>query len=51
MNLATLTDLYQHMEWADAAVWTRVLGNCEPRGDKRVHELFYHLHLVQHAYL
>jgi uncharacterized damage-inducible protein DinB len=51
MNLSDLRDLYRHMEWADASVWRAVLASEEAGKDERLRELFYHLHLVQCAWL
>lgn len=51
MNLADLNELYRHMEWADASVWRAMLISPEARGDQKLCELFYHLHLVQRALL
>src|SRR5450631_1639408 len=44
-----LRDLFLHMEWADAMVWTSVrnLG----AEDKRLADLVSHLHLTQRAFL
>lgn len=44
-----LRDLFQHMEWADAIVWTSVhrLG----ADDKRLRDLLDHLHMTQRAFL
>ncbi len=51
MNLEVLNDLNRHMEWADAAVWTGVLGSEEAKKDPTLRERLYHLHLVQYAFL
>lgn len=51
VNLSTLTDLYRHMEWADAAVWTSVLKFEGAPSDTKLREYLYHLHLVQRAFL
>ena len=51
MNLLDLTDLYRHMEWADGQVWRAVRASEQATTDKKLRELFYHLHLVQHAFL
>lgn len=51
MNLSDLRDLYRHMEWADASVWQAVLASAEACADQKVREYFYHLHLVQRAFL
>lgn len=51
MNLGTLSDLYLHMEWADASVWSAVLALDRARDDRKLRELLYHLHLVQRVFL
>jgi len=51
MNRADLNDLYRHMEWADASVWRVVLVSQDASTDQKLRELFYHLHLVQRAFL
>lgn len=51
MNLAELRDLYRHMEWADASVWQAVLKSEAALTDQKLRDYFYHLHLVQRAFL
>jgi uncharacterized damage-inducible protein DinB len=51
MNLSTLKDLYHHMEWADSLVWRAVLNSNDAGADEKLREYFYHLHLVQNAWL
>jgi uncharacterized damage-inducible protein DinB len=51
MNLIELRDLYQHMEWADTFVWRAVLKSEAALADQKLRDYFYHLHLVQHAWL
>ena len=51
ITLGALTDLYRHMEWADAAVWTSVLNSTSASTDPKLREYFYHVHLVQRAFL
>jgi uncharacterized damage-inducible protein DinB len=51
MNPKELTDLYHHMEWADASVWRAVLASPDAVQDQKLRELFHHLHLVQRAFL
>jgi len=51
MNLIELRDLYRHMEWADAAVWRAVLISEEALRDQKLRDYFYHLHLVQRAFI
>ena len=51
MNLAELRDLYRHMEWADASVWRAVFGSENAIDDQKLKDYFYHLHLVQRAFI
>jgi uncharacterized damage-inducible protein DinB len=51
MNLIELRDLYLHMHWADARVWEAVFKSEPAQADKKLRDCFYHLHLVQHAWL
>jgi len=51
MNLIDLRDLYLHMEWADASVWQAVFKSGPAQADQKLREYFYHVHLVQHAWL
>ena len=44
-----LTELYRHMEWADAKVWRAVPGG--NRDDDRLRTLLLHIHVVQRAFL
>lgn len=51
MNRNTLTDLYRHMQWADASVWASVLACESGLTDLKLREYLYHLHFVQRAFL
>src|SRR5215471_17621326 len=51
MNLIELGDLYRHMEWADASVWRAVLASEVALSDQKLRDYFYHLHLVQRAFI
>lgn len=51
MNINSLTDLYRHMEWADATVWKAVLASESGQTDAKLREYFHHLHVVQRAFL
>ena len=51
MNINDLTELYRHMEWADAAVWASVLASANGREDAKLREYLLHLHFVQRAFL
>lgn len=47
----TYRELFAHMEWADAAVWTAVLGTDPALQDQPLRDLLVHLHSVQQAFL
>jgi uncharacterized damage-inducible protein DinB len=51
MNIDALTDLYRHMEWADASVWTSVMASSSGQTDTKLRDYLYHLHFVQYAFL
>ena len=51
MNLGSLIDLYRHMEWADAKVWSSVLASEGGQTDEKLRDYLYHLHVVQRAFL
>ena len=51
MDINTLTDLYHHMEWADAAVWSAVFASDNAQADTKLRDNLYHLHVVQRAFL
>lgn len=42
---------YQHMEWADATVWTTVLGETDASSDLFIAKTLFHIHDVHHAFL
>jgi len=42
--------LLQHMQWADAEVWKKVLVFEVAENDKKIKKLLYHLHQVQYAF-
>lgn len=46
-----LTQLIDHMEWADALVWSTVIDLPQAADDERVRTLLYHVHTVQRVYL
>ena len=50
-HLELLRDLYRHMEWADATVWTAVLQSEKSADDAKLMERFRHFHLAQSAFL
>lgn len=51
MNTNALTDLYRHMEWADATAWSSLLASESGRADEKLRDCLYHLHVVQRAFL
>ncbi|HKS27436.1 MAG TPA: DinB family protein [Pyrinomonadaceae bacterium] len=50
-NLETLRELFRHMEWADAMVWTAVLAHEAAAEDDSLKERLSHIHFVQLAFL
>jgi uncharacterized damage-inducible protein DinB len=44
-------DLFLHMQWADAAVWQTVLKTVDAEKDEKIKNIFFHIHMVQNAYL
>ena len=50
-NLKTLQELYRHMEWADASIWTSLLAIPDAAEDTLLKERIYHIHMVQRAFL
>jgi uncharacterized damage-inducible protein DinB len=51
MDKNALVDLYQHMEWADSAVWSSVLASESGHTDTKLRGYLFHLHLVQRSFL
>ena len=50
LNVEALRELYRHMEWADAMVWTAILAS-EDETDASLRTLLYHVHYAQRAFL
>ena len=50
-DLGTLRELIQHMQWADALVWSAALSNSEVAGDLALRGKLFHTHMVQRAFL
>ena len=46
-----LRQLYAHMEWADAKVWSEVLRTADARDDPWLRDKLFHLHDTQQAFL
>ena len=43
--------IYAHMEWADARIWSEVLGTARADGDEWLRDKLFHLHDTQQAFL
>ncbi|MEX2572299.1 MAG: DinB family protein [Gemmatimonadota bacterium] len=42
---------FEHLEWADAVIWSIIRGLPQARTDERIQGVLHHMHLVQHLYL
>ena len=51
LSLGSLGQLFRHMEWADAMVWTAVLATDPGGPDSRLREDLFHVHATQRAFL
>ncbi|MBK7629284.1 MAG: hypothetical protein IPJ23_00840 [Ignavibacteriales bacterium] len=51
MKSGAIETLFNHMKWADAEVWKKVLSFSESDKDERIKKLLYHIHQVQYAFL
>ena len=47
---AIIEELIQHMEWADAVVFSAILGNAQVEEDEVLLRRLRHIHLVQKAF-
>ena len=50
-TLDLLTELFDHMAWADALTWKGVLAFPAAGEDRVLRERLHHIHLCQHAWL
>lgn len=48
---ALFRDLYQHMEWADARVWSAMMSHDAARSDEKILEKLRHIHRTQQFFL
>ena len=46
----SLKNLFDHMMWADAEAWKKVLASNTAKDDEKITKLLYHLHQVQYAF-
>ncbi len=49
-NSNNINSLFNHLKWADAEVWKKVLSFPATETDERIKKLLYHLHQVQYAF-
>ena len=49
--VATIRELYRHMEWADAEVWRAAVALPAVANDEKFAKLIHHTHMVQRAFL
>ncbi len=50
MKTEQIENLLNHMQWADAEVWKKVLSFEAVESEERIKKLLYHLHQVQYAF-
>ena len=50
-SVALFRDLYLHMEWADALVWSSILASDTARGNPAMLEKLGHIHRTQQYFL
>ena len=50
MTPSHIQDVFQHMSWADAAVWSAVFSSEAAKSDEYVTSTFFHIHSVQHSF-
>ena len=46
-----ITDVFLHMKWADAKIWTSVLESEKATSDEELLKILHHIHETQHAFL
>ena len=50
MKSEQVENLLNHMMWADAEVWKKVIDSEAAESDERIKKLLYHIHQVQYAF-
>lgn len=50
-SLASLKDLYAHMQWADAQIWAALKAAPSALEDEALHERMFHIHYTQCSFL
>jgi uncharacterized damage-inducible protein DinB len=51
LSIGILSDLFRHMEWADAATWSAVLASDAAKTDAKLRDRLYHMHVTQRSFL
>lgn len=46
-----IRDVFLHMKWADAKIWTAVLESNTAKSDDDILKMLHHIHETQHAFL
>ena len=46
-----LSELYKHMEWADATLWRAARSSTGAQGDETLRDYLHHMHLTQQLFL
>ena len=46
-----ISDLFEHMQWADAVVWKAVVASPAAAADSNVRDRLLHIHMTQQAFL
>ncbi|MFK7843816.1 MAG: DinB family protein [Rhodothermales bacterium] len=50
-NTELLSDLYRHMEWADATMWKALQATPAVLEDESLKERLFHIHFTQYSFL
>ena len=48
---ALFSELYKHMEWADATLWRAALTSSGAQSDEMLRNYLHHMHLTQQLFL
>jgi hypothetical protein len=49
-KLNNISLLFQHMDWADAAIWQSVIKHSSSNDDSKLRKLLFHIHMVPRAF-
>ncbi len=51
VDIETIRDLFNHMQWADTMVWASILKDTRSSEDAKLRDALSHIHNVQYAFL